>query len=56
MSHDSLSDNFFEILWHNAAQYLDKSNLVNFQNKISFWSNMGTSWPKIKQFVLTIPV
>ena len=30
MFHDSLSENCFEILWHNGAQYIDKSILRPF--------------------------
>ena len=41
--HDSLSENFFEVLWHFETQYIDKSNV----SKFSFWNNMGPLWPKI---------
>ena len=54
MFHDSLLENFFEISWHNAAQYIVKSN-SQFPKKISFWSNMGPIWTKIIKLVLTAP-
>ena len=38
--HDLLSENFFEILWHDGAY-------------ICLWSNMDPIWPKITQLVLT---
>ena len=31
--YNSLSENFFEILWHNGAQYIDKSNFSQFSKK-----------------------
>ena len=34
--YDSLSENFFEILWHNGTQYKDKSNISQFSKQISF--------------------
>ena len=41
MFHDSLSENFFEIVWHDWTQYRDKK------------SNMGPTWPKITLLILT---
>ena len=40
---DSLSENFFEILWHFWTQYIDKSNISQY----SFWDYMGLVWTKI---------
>ena len=37
------SDNFFEILWHNGAQYIDKSNISQVPKKISF----GAVWAQL---------
>ena len=53
MLHDSLFENFFEILWHNGAQYIDKSNVSRFPKKIFFWSNMDPILPKVTQLLLT---
>ena len=44
---------FFEILWHNAAQYIDKSNVSQFSKRISFWSNMVSILSKVTQLALT---
>ena len=51
--HDSLSENCFEILWHYAAQYMEKRNISQFSKIISFLSNMVPAWPKITQLILT---
>ena len=39
MSHDSLSEDLFEALWHDEA--LDKSSLSHFSEEISFLGNIG---------------
>ena len=49
MSHDSVSANLFEFLWHDEAQQLEKSSISHFSEKISFSGNMGPIWPKITQ-------
>ena len=36
--HDSLSEDLFEVLWHDEA--LDKSSLSHFSKKISFLGNL----------------
>ena len=45
MFHDSFSEIFFESLWHNWAQYIDKSNVSQFSKKISplgaIWAQLG---------------
>ena len=47
MSHDSLSEDFFEVLWHDEV--LDKSSLSHFSKKISFLGNIGPIWLTITQ-------
>ena len=38
MFHDSLSENFFEILWHDGAQYIDKIIISqSFKKNLLFW-------------------
>ena len=46
MSHDSLSEDLFEVLWHNEVQKIEKIALVIFP-KISIWGNMGLIWNTI---------
>ena len=41
-----LSENFFEILWYNGAQYIDKSK-VSFPKKISFGAVWAQFDPKL---------
>ena len=41
MLHDSLSENFFEILFQNGAQYIGKSNISQFPNKNLFLELYG---------------
>lgn len=37
MSHDSFSEDFYEILSHDGAQQIGKSNISQFSKKISVW-------------------
>ena len=54
LSDDPLSENLFEVLWHDEALYVDKSSINYFSKKISFWSDMGPIWPKITQAYITL--
>ena len=47
MSHDSLSEDFFEVLWHDEV--LDKSSLKHFSKQSSFLGNIDPIWLKITQ-------
>ena len=48
MSHDSVSEDLFEVFWHHEVQKITKLVFIIFP-KISFWGNMGPIWPKIAQ-------
>ena len=56
MAHDSLSEDFFHILWMMSHNRQKKVALVTFPKKISFWVNMGSIWPKITQPCITLTV
>ena len=45
--HDSLSENFFEILWHNGTGYIDKSNVSQFSKKSPFGAIRAQFGPKL---------
>ena len=48
MSHDSLPEDLFEVLWHDDA--LGKGSLTHFsKKKNSFLGNIDPIWLKIKQ-------
>ena len=41
--YDSLSETFFEILWHNGARYIDKSKISQFSKKHLLLEQYGPS-------------
>ena len=54
MSHDSLSEDLLEVLWHDETQQINKSSASHFSKKIYFCGNMGSIWPKITQTYMTL--
>ena len=50
MYHDSLSEDLFEVLWHDEA--LDKSSLTHFSKRISFLGNISPFGSKLHNQLL----
>ena len=53
MSHDSLSEDLFEVLWHHEIQKIDEISLSNFSKNLFWRGNMDPIWPKITQSYIT---